>query len=153
MPDNLEEFAAKLDRLNTALSGGSLRQVVTRTSLKAKTATVPRIDPATLSHWGRGSKRGGYSVTATYNVLDDQTAELKPTTPPLAGLLEHGSGSTWKAPRRKGSPRRRKGSVGTYQRTPVPARHVWTRAVAPLDGQIPGWVHDEVQNVLRGIFG
>jgi hypothetical protein len=152
MADDLKQFAAKLDRLGHALDGSSLRQITTRVATKSKMVAIPAIQPNTLSHWGRGGKKGGYHVQARYVVLSDHEAALRPTVPPLAALLEEGSGSTWKAPRRRGAKRRKRGTVGTYTRTPVPARHAWSKVAPPVAAKVPGFVDEEVQRVLRGIF-
>lgn len=152
MADSLQQAAAKVQRVAEQLSGGALRQVVTRVGARSKAVAIPAIRPNTLSHWGRGRRKGGYRVQARYDLKSDHEAELKPTVPPLAALLEKGSGTTWKAPRRRGSARRKRGTVGTYQRAPVPPREAWTKASVVVNREAPKFVDDEVQRVLRSVF-
>jgi len=66
--------------------------------------------------------------------------------------LEKGSGTTWKAPKRRGSARRKRGTVGSYTRARVPARHAWSKAAAAVRPQVPKWVDEEVQRILRDVF-
>jgi hypothetical protein len=149
---SLSEVAAKLDKVGKALDGRSLRQITQRVGAKSKPVAAMAVSPNTLSHWGRGGRKGGYKVQARYEVLSDHEVALRSTVPPLAGLLEHGSGTTWKAPRRRGSARRKKGSVGTYTRARVPARNAWSKVAGPVAAKAPAYVADEVERVLRGIF-
>jgi hypothetical protein len=148
MSDSLADVAHKFGQVKEALDGSSLRAITTRVGAKSKTLIVPAISPNTLSHWGRGGK----TVKARYDVKSDHLVEILPTMVPLAALLEKGSGTTWKAPRRKGSARRRKGTVGSYTRTAVPARHVWSNAAPVISKAAPGLIHDEVSKVLGRVF-
>lgn len=152
MSEDLSALFKKFGQVNDLLNGSSLRQIVTRVGARSKTVMAPAITPNTLSHWGKGSRKGGYKVQARYKVTSDSIVELLPTMLPLAGLLEKGSGSTWKAPKRKGSKRRKKGTVGTYTRKPVPARHAWSHASAVVDKAAPGFIHEEVSKVLGKVF-
>lgn len=152
MSEDLKALAKKFGQVNELLTGSSLRQIMTRVGARSKTVMAPAITPNTLSHWGRGAKKGGSKVQARYTVKDDNTVELLPTVLPLAALLEKGSGTTWKAPKRKGSARRKKGSVGTYTRAKVPARHSWSHASVVVDKAAPEFIHDEVSKVLGKVF-
>jgi hypothetical protein len=148
----MKAFVKKLQQVNELLDGTSLRQITTRVANQAKTVAIPAISPATLSHWGKGGKKGGYVVKARYEVKSNSQAVIQPTIPPLAALLEEGSGSKWAAPRKRGSKRRRKGTVGSYTRTPVPARHAWSKVVAPIAAVVPRTVDEEVRKVLGRVF-
>lgn len=145
-------FQRKLDLVGKGLSGSQLRQITTRVGGKAKAAIVPDVHPDGLSNWGRG--RGG-KVTARYDVKSDSEVAVIPKPPSLAVLLEAGSykaGTTWKAPKRRGSKRRKRGTVGTYTRARVPARHSWSNAVRTNEPKVPRWVDEEVQRLLRQVF-
>lgn len=149
---SLDQVAAKVGQVQRAFDGRELERIVNRVGLKEKPIATAAINPNTLSHWGRGAKKGGYRVEARYKPLGGPEVAIFPTVPPLAALLEFGSGTTWKAPRRRGGPRRRKGSVGTYTRSPVPPRNAWSKAEGPIRASAPRFVDEEVQRVLRGIF-
>lgn len=153
MSDSLAEFGQKLDRVGSALDGSQLRGITDRVAAKGKPILSGGIAPNTLSHWGKGGRKGGYKVAARYTVLSDHEVKMYPTIPSLGALLERGSGTTWKAPKRKGSPRRKKGSVGTYTRAKVPARESFTKGVDVMGPKVPGLVHDEVVDALRKVFG
>jgi hypothetical protein len=146
----MAQFRAKLDKLAAKLDGSSLRQITTRVATKSKANAIGAIEPNTLSHWGKGGK--GYHVQARYEVKSNTTAVIQPTVVPLAALLEKGSGTTWKAPKRRGSARRKKGSVGSYTRAKVPARHAWTKAQEKVIAEVPPLVHKEVRRVLGEVF-
>jgi hypothetical protein len=154
MPDTMAQFTAKLGLLHEQLNGASLRQITTKVAAKSKETAVGAIDPNHLSHWGRGRK--GYTVKARYELKSDGQAVVQPTIAPLIALLEDGSGDRWSAPKRRGSARRKKGTAGKrsgYDRRPVPPRHAWTKAVEKIEPPIPGLIHDEVQRVLREVWG
>jgi hypothetical protein len=152
MADDFTTAAKHLQQIATDLHGLSLRQITTRVAAKAKSLAQPAISPATLSHWGKGGKKGGYTVKARYDVLADNQAAVYPTIPPLAALLEEGSGTTWASPKRKGSKRRKKGTVGSYTRTRVPARHAWSKAARPVEAAVPRLYDEEVQRVIRKVI-
>lgn len=152
MADDLQQMAAKLRKVADQLNGNELRRITTRVAQRAKTVAIPAIDPNTLSRWGRGARKGGYKVQARYDVKSDHEAELRPTVAPLAALLEKGSGTTWKAPRRRGAARRRRGTVGTYTRAKVPARESWSKASHVVADKTPGFVDEEVRRVLREVY-
>lgn len=150
MADTLPQFEAKLGQVAAKLSGGALRQITVRVATKSKANAIGAISPDTLSHWGRSGK--GYHVKARYEVKSNTTAVIQPTVVPLAALLEKGSGTTWKAPKRRGSGRRKKDSVGSYTRAKVPARHAWSKAQAKVVAEVPPLVHKEVRRVLGEVF-
>lgn len=152
MADTPAQAAAKFGQLAARLSGRDRRLITERVAAKTKPVAAAAIDPDTLSHWGRGSKKGGHHVKARYVIKSDTTVHLYPTIPPLAALLEKGSGTTWKAPRRRGSARRRRGSVGTYTRARVPARRAWSKAAAAVEPVAPKIVDQEIQRILRDVF-
>ncbi len=145
-------FDQKLTKFQRAVTGHELRGITTRVAGKAKPILTAGITPDTLSHWGRGAKRGGYHAKARYDIKSDSVARMSATPKPLVALLEKGSGTTWKSPKRKGSKRRQKGSVGTYTRTKVPARKSFTHGEDVLRPRVGALVHQEVERVLRGIF-
>lgn len=152
MADTPQQFAAKLRKLEDRLSGRDMHVITERVARKAKPVAAAAVEPDTLSHWGRGAKKGGYHVKARYDIKTDTQFALYPTIPPLAALLEKGSGEVWKAPRRRGSSRRKRGSVGTYTRAPVKARRSWTKAAEAVRQPIPRWTDEEIQRILREIF-
>ena len=155
MADSLADFGHKIAKLQRLLSGGEMRRVTERVAQKSKPIAAAAVSPNSLSHWGKGGKKGGYRVAARYEMLSDTQAAIRPTVPPLAALLELGSykaGTTWKAPRRRGSARRRKGTVGTYTRSAVPARHAWTHAANAVKPVVPKLYDAEVQRVLGEVF-
>jgi hypothetical protein len=154
MADSWAQFQAKLEAMKHQLDGTALDQITTRVAAKTKTAAVGAISPNTLSHWGKSGK--GYTVKARYEMKGPGQAVIQPTIAPLAALLEKGSGDRWSPPKRKGSARRKRGTAGKssgYNRTPVPARNVWTNAIATFEPPIPGLVHEEVQRLLREVWG
>lgn len=153
MADSVAEFAAKLDLVRNGLSGSQLRAITTKVGGKAKKAIPPDIHPAGLSNWGKRKK--GAKITARYDVKSDHEVAILPKPPALIALLEKGSyksGTSWKAPKRRGSKRRTKGSVGTYTHARVPARNSWSKAVRRNEPQVPRWVDEEVQALLRKVF-
>lgn len=152
---SLAEVGAKIERVNDALTGRSLRRITERVGARSKPVAAKAVEPASLGRWGRGRKRGGYKVAARYKVKTDSVVAIQPTVPPLAALLEEGSykaGTTWKAPKRRGSKRRKKGTVGTYTHARVPARKAWSKALPPVQEKAPRFVDEEVQRILREIF-
>lgn len=153
MPDSFAQFTHKLDKVTHALGGSQLRVITTKVALKSKPILSAAIEPPTLSHWGKGGRKGGYKVAAKYDLVSDHEVKMRPTQAALGALLERGSGNTWKAPKRKGSKRRSEGSVGTYTRAKVPARRAWSKGVAKLEPEVPKFVREEVQRVLRETFG
>lgn len=155
MADSFADVGRKLDTIQKGMNGSSLRQITTRVGAKAKTAMPPRIQPAGLRNWGRGGKRGSYKITARYDVKSDHEVLVTPKPLPLVGLLEKGSykaGTTWKAPKRRGSARRKKGSVATYTHAHVPARESWSHSVSATAPEVPRWVLAEVEKLLKQVF-
>lgn len=152
MAGEFAELTGKLDRLHKALDGSALRGITERVGQRSKTVAIPAISPNSLSGWGR-RRRG--TVKARYILKSDHEVQVSPTVPPLAALLELGSykaGGTWRAPKRRGSTRRAKGSVGSYQRANVPARNAWSKAGDEIKDKAPRFIHDEVERVIGGIF-
>lgn len=150
---SLQEVAGKVGRIEDAVSGQALAGIVRRVGAKSKPIAQQAINPTSLSRWGRGSKRGGAKVAARYKVVSAHEVAIQPTVAPLAALLELGSykaGGTWKAPKRRGSKRRKR--VGTYYHGPVAARKAWSKSYPPVERAAPRFVDEEVQRVLRGIF-
>jgi hypothetical protein len=155
MADSFADLERKLDAVQKGLSGAALREVTTKVGAKAKVALPPKIQPGGLYNWGRGGKRGSYKITARYDVKSDHEVAVSPNPKPLVGLLEKGSykaGTTWKAPKRKGSARRKKGTVGTYTHARVPARNSWSHGVQAIEPQVPVWVEAEVRKILGRVF-
>lgn len=151
---SLAQVVAKVGAINDHLSGGNLAAIVHRVGVRAVPIAQAAVDPQSLSRWGRGKSKGG-KVGAKLNEKAGSEVAIVPTVPPLAALLELGSykaGGTWKAPRRRGAPRRKKGTVGTYSRANVPARHAWQKTYAPVERAVPRFVDEEVRKVLGGIF-
>jgi hypothetical protein len=148
MAGDFADLKRKLDGVGNALTGAAVRQITTNVAVKSKAAATSAISPKTLSHYGRKS----VTVKARFDVKSDHEAELKPTPAGLAALLEKGSGTTWKAPKRRGSARRKRGTVGSYQRGKVPARQAWTKGVSAFAPKVSGWVHDEVARALGSVF-
>jgi hypothetical protein len=150
MADDLAAFAHKLDKLKSDLSGGALQRIVTRVGVESKKTAIGAIHPNSLSNWGKRSK--GATVKARYEVRGTHEVAVQPTVAPLAALLNDGGHNPWSAPKRRGSKRRKKGSIGTYTRAEVPARHSWDNAVKVVEPKVPEIVHKEVQRVLGGIW-
>ena len=153
MPDTLAECQRKFGAVKSALSGESLDQIVNRVALEAKKVATDAVSPNSLSHWGRGWKKGGYRVQARYLLKGNGQAVILPTVPALAALLTDGAKGPWHNPKRKGSKRRKKGTGGTYQRAPVPPRAAWTKAQEAIKPVVPKEVDKQVQQVLRQVFG
>lgn len=148
MAEEFAELKRKVEEVRKSLDGSALRQITMSVGVKSKGAAMGAIEPKTLSHYGRR----GATVKARFDLKSDHEVVLKPTPPGLSALLEKGSGTTWKAPKRRGSARRKRGTVGSYHRARVPARHVWTKGVEAFAPKVPGWVHEEVVRVLRSLF-
>jgi hypothetical protein len=151
---SMAEVAAKVDRLQGQFDGRALAAITHRVGARAVPIAANAVDPKSLSHWGRGRSRGG-KVGAKLRDQAGSEVAIVPTVPPLAALLELGSykaGGTWKAPRRRGAARRKRGSVGTYQRANVPARGAWRKTYGPVERAVPRFVDEEVQRAIRGVF-
>jgi hypothetical protein len=144
--DTPAQFAAKLDDLASTFDAQTIRIITERVARKLKAPMTDAIQPNTLSHWGKGKRRGGYTVKARYD-MRGQNAVLAPTAKPLAALLEEGGKGPWNNPRRG-----RRSSGGTYQRAGVTARHAWRPAVHVAQDQAAHLVDVEVQRVLRRLF-
>lgn len=153
MSDSFADAAAKIDKIQKGLNGQALRQITTKVAGRYKGAIVPKVQPSGLSHYGRGGKRGSYVVKARYTIKSDSQALVTPTPPGLSALLEKGSGTTWKAPKRKGSKRRKKGSITSYQRAAVRPRHAWSKATDQVNPQVPPWIAAEVHKLLKDVIG
>jgi hypothetical protein len=155
MSESFGDLEQKIDQVQKGLNGSALRDITGRVGGKAKVALPPKIQPGGLSNWGRGAKRGGYTIKARYDLKSDHEVMVTPSPLPLVGLLEKGSykaGSTWKAPKRRGSARRKKGTISTYNHAHVPAREAWSKGVRGIEPQVPRWIHDEVVKLIGQVF-
>jgi hypothetical protein len=155
MAESFADLERKVDTVKNGLTGSSMRAITTKIGGRAKAEMPPKIQPSGLRNWGRGGKRGGHKISARYDVKSDHEVKVTPSPAPLVGLLEKGSykaGTVWKAPRRRGAAKRKKGTIGTYQHARVPARRSWSAAVHSVEPQVPRWVHDEVAKLLKQVF-
>lgn len=152
MADTPAQAAAKFQKLADRMSGRDVGIISRRVAQKVKPIASAAVSPDTLSHWGRGGRRGSYVVKARYTIEPESRVNLYPTIPPLAALLEKGSGTVWKAPRRRGQKRRKKGSIGTYTRAAVPPRRAWSKVAAAIEPVAPRVVDEEVRRILGEIF-
>lgn len=142
------DLTRKIVALRSEFEGAALRTITTNVAVRAKTVANDAISPRTLSHYGRRT----VTVTARFDVVADGVAVMKPTPAALAALLEKGSGTTWKAPKRRGSKRRKRGTVATYHRAPVQARGAWSKGVSAFAPKVVEFVHNEVVRALGKVF-
>jgi len=129
VPITFEEAARRLAKARTSVAGHGSELALRRAGVASKTVMNSGADH--LSGYGRGRRRGRVDAKVGFEELSGLRIHVHPTrgTKGLWALLEGGSaraGSTWKTPRRRGQ-RRARGTVGTYQRSPVPARRTWTK--------------------------
>jgi hypothetical protein len=143
-----QQFAVKLDDLASTFDPAQLRIITERVARALKAPMTAAIHPNTLSGFGRGSRRGSYTVKARYD-MDGDHALMAPTVKPLAAILEDGARNPWDNPKRSSGRRK---TVGYYYRAPVPARHAWRPAVAVARRDTGRLVDLEVQKVLRRLF-
>ena len=136
-----EVFAGKLDTLADAFTGAQRRVIVERVARRLKVDMAAAVHPKTLSHWGRGKRRGGYTVKARYD-MDGDAAVMAPTVKPLAALLQEGSGTEWSGTRRRAG----------YTRAAVAPRRAWDPAKTAAHDNTTRYVDAEVQRVLRRLF-
>lgn len=147
----MAEFDAltkKVLKVRSELEGARLRKITTNVAVRSKAIANQAIAPKTLSHYGRKA----VTVQARFDVVDDGTAVIKPKPAGLTALLEKGSGSTWKSPKRKGSARRKRGTVGSYQRRPVYGRGAWSKGMDAMRPKVAEFVHNEVVRALGEVF-
>lgn len=129
-----------MTRVASTFDTGPIAQALTRAGVAGKPAWWPAAAADTggdrqLSGFGRRTRRGRITLDVRFDV-DQATTRLTftPSRPSVGAwkLLEAGSykaGSQWRAPRRRGAARRRRGEVGRYTRSPVPAKGTWSRSV------------------------
>jgi hypothetical protein len=149
------DLTSKLAKLLDEFEGTHLRGITTRVATQAKAITTKAIDPTGLSNYGRGKRKGAGTVKARFDLIGNGHAVLKPAPPALAALLELGSyksGTSWKSPKRRGSKRRKRGTVGSYTRGAVPARGAWSRGTAAAKPEVAGLVHEEVVRAVRKVY-
>jgi hypothetical protein len=143
-----DQFVAKLDDLASTFDPRTLRIITERVARALKAPMTSAIHPNSLSGFGRGARRGSYTVKARYD-MDGNNAVMSPTIKPLAAILEEGARNPWDNPKRSSGRRK---TVGYYYRAPVPARHAWQPAIRVARSETGRLVDLEVQKVLRRLF-
>lgn len=132
------QAAARLGDAAASVAGKGSEKALAAAGVEAKTVMVRGShrdigSDETLSGYGRRRNRGRVPVQARFDPAPGLRIIVEPTkrSRGLWALLEAGSakaGPTWKTPRRAGV-RRARGTVGTYTRAAVPARHTWSQSV------------------------
>jgi hypothetical protein len=154
--------AYRMNRLAGALGSEALRQLSETAALTVKKTALDQLvrtvgGDRAISGYGRRQRRGRVKGDVGYDYEGAGVSFVKYRPPGYWTLLEEGSykaGGQWKAPRRRGAPRRQRGTVSTYTRSPVRPRRTLTKATALAEPKVRAAVeeafHDVVADVLEG---
>lgn len=161
MAEGFGVVAVRMDRLAGQLDSRAVQQMSEAGALAMKDEATRRLvltvgGDRSLSGYGRGARRGRVKGTVGFDYEDRGTSLIKYRPPGFWTLLEAGSykaGGTWKEPKRKGSARRKKGSIGTYRRSPVRARRTLTKATDDAGPKIRDAVADAANEAISQLLG
>lgn len=156
MAEGFGLVAVRMNRLARSMGGDGLKALSETAALTVKKEAERQLVIAVggdraLEGYGRGRRRGRVKGSVGFDYVGKGASDIKYRPPGMWVMLERGSyksGNTWKAPRRRGSARRARGTVGSYTHEPVRARGTVATIKRNAEPKIPPAVEQELRRLI-----